>query len=164
MIFSSIWYFRTPQPINWSAQMVFARETAEYKYYNYKKEKKDDELKYWAPIALKGNAPAQLHVAEILYQKAAEDSTYYAHAVPFLIGAANKGLPLAQNALGVALRNGLGVQQDRVEAWKWFMLSARQGIELAKKNMQSMGREMTASDLQKAKLQADLWIKASAGK
>lgn len=156
IIMAIIWLVTTPQPAHFMAKVNFAKETIQFRYYD--RRKTSDDLRYWIPIAKEGNGPAQILVAQRLYVLGQNNKVYYNHAVPFLTSAAEKGLPVAQNALGVAYRNGLGVEQNKVEAWKWFMLSARQGIELAKTNMASLGKQMSATDLEKAQNLVDAWL------
>lgn len=155
LIFSILWYARTPQPHHLRAQYHFAKETLQFEYYDYKKT--SDDLKYWLPIAKEGNGPAQLYVSHMMYRYGEKNPAYYASALPYLTMAANKGLPLAQNALGVAYLNGLGVQADKLEAYKWFVLAANEGIELALRNKEALARRMTATEISRAKLSADQW-------
>lgn len=51
----------------------------------------------------------------------------YQRAVAILLPLAQQGDPDAQYALGYALYEGLGVPQDRMQAYFWIQESARQG-------------------------------------
>ena len=51
----------------------------------------------------------------------------YETAVAYLLPLAQQGDPDAQYALGYALYEGLGVPQDRMQAYFWIQESARQG-------------------------------------
>jgi TPR repeat protein len=62
--------------------------------------------------------------------------------------AADQGLALAQNALGVMLNTGDGVAQDYVEAEKYYRLAAVQGDAAALCNLGGMYSSGTAPDLQ----------------
>ena len=42
---------------------------------------------------------------------------------------------MAQHNLGVCYDKGLGVAKDQVEAYKWLLLAARQGVEAPKEHM-----------------------------
>jgi len=73
-------------------------------------------------------------------QKSAYGSYYYgrlmvehdpAKATPFLKIAAEQGLPQAQYFYARALKDGLGVAQDKLNAYVWFVIAADAGYEAA---------------------------------
>jgi TPR repeat protein len=61
--------------------------------------------------------------------------------------AAAQNNPKAQRNLGVCYANGEGVMKDYVEAYKWWLLAARQGHEDAKKDMTMLESAMTPEQI-----------------
>jgi TPR repeat protein len=45
----------------------------------------------------------------------------------------------AQNNIALMYQNGWGVEANRVEAIAWWLKSAQQGNEVAKKNLRDLG-------------------------
>jgi enhanced entry protein LpnE len=153
------WYINTPQPINMNDRVNYARDMAIYDYYLLRQPKSSDTLAYFLPLAQKGNVAAETRVAELYFFVGQNDPQAYKLAASYLVKAANQGIPNAQNALGVAYRNGLGVAQvDKIEAWKWFNLSAKQGVVLAKKNLADLTPELDQAELDQAQIHVDEWL------
>lgn len=63
------------------------------------------------------------------------ESEDYAEAVKWYRKAAEQGLAVAQNDLGVCYENGEGVPQDYAEAVKWYRKAAEQGNVEAQSNL-----------------------------
>ena len=63
------------------------------------------------------------------------------------IGKANNGDPDAQNEIGKCYLDGNGVNKDSEKAFMWFMKAAKQGYELAKKNLDRILEEEKNSRL-----------------
>lgn len=63
----------------------------------------------------------------------------------------------AMLAIGRAYRQGLGVLQNFVEAYKWFNLAASRGISEAIKERDEMATEMTVSERSEARTLARQW-------
>lgn len=62
---------------------------------------------------------------------------------------AEKGLPAAQNRLGLMYDLGLGVEQDFSEAFKWYRKAAEQGLPMAQRNLANLyysGRGVTRNN------------------
>lgn len=146
-VLSAYWYFTTPQPARFDMQMAYLRDTVEFKYRNFSRPGHIDELNFWRPIARENNMVAQLRVAELLYARAEKYPSSYEEAFLYLDIVANKGIPMAQNALAVSYCHGLGVAQNRIECFKWFSLAASRGYALAQKNMIDMSRELTTEEM-----------------
>ncbi len=70
---------------------------------------------------------------------------------------ADGGQAAAQNNLGTMLRNGHGLAADKVEALKWFILSAKAGNKLAEKNRDSLSVELAAEQRGEAERRAGAW-------
>ena len=71
--------------------------------------------------------------------------------------AADAGDGRAMLAVGRAYRQGLGVLQDFVEAYKWFNLAASRGMIEAVKERDEMAAEMTESEQSEARDLAKQW-------
>ena len=56
----------------------------------------------------------------------------------------------AQSNLGFMYDNGLGVLQDYVRSHMWYNIAASNGEETATKNRDSVAKEMTPAEIQKA--------------
>eukprot|EP00729_Bicosta_minor_P013106 gene13106-biopygen14215 len=68
--------------------------------------------------------------------------------------------PVAQNSLGFAYRNGKGVEQDHVEAAKWYRKSAEAGDAMAQCNLGNMHR--SGEGVEKDHVEAVKWFRQSA--
>lgn len=68
--------------------------------------------------------------------------------------AAEQGLGIAQYDLGLAYARGDGVGRDPVAAWSWLDRAARAGVAAAGPARDELGRNMTASDLARARADA----------
>jgi TPR repeat protein len=55
-------------------------------------------------------------------------------------------------------RDGLGREQDDVEAYKWFTLSATQGHEDAVRERETLTSEMDAAQITEAQRLAREWL------
>lgn len=72
-------------------------------------------------------------------------------------GIADTGQASAQNNLGHMLRHGHGLTTDKVEALKWFILSAKTGNKLAEKNRDSLSAELAEDERSEAQQRAAAW-------
>ncbi len=59
----------------------------------------------------------------------------YKQAVSWYQKAAEQGLTIAQNNLGVMYANGTGVAQDNKQAVSWYQKAAEQGLTIAQNNL-----------------------------
>jgi hypothetical protein len=71
--------------------------------------------------------------------------------------AAEQGHVEAQGMMGVMYYKGQGVPQDYVSAHMWFNLSGFQGMIVAIKGRNIVEKEMTPSQIEKAKELARNW-------
>jgi TPR repeat protein len=62
----------------------------------------------------------------------------YTEAVKWYRQAAEQGVAVAQNNLGVMYQRSYGVQQDYAEAVKWYRQAAEQGYAMAQSNLAFM--------------------------
>ncbi len=80
-------------------------------------------LASWQKAAENGDGHAALWVGLIYEKNQVPDSTPE-KSVPWLIKAADKGVPMAYSLLAFKYRDGQGVKQDATEAVKWFEKAA----------------------------------------
>jgi uncharacterized protein len=106
-------------------------------------------VKWYTLAAEQGNADAQYNLGQ-MYRKGEgvpqDDKT----AVKWYTLAAEKGDADAQYNLGVMYVNGNGVIQDNAYAHMWWNIAASNGDKDAGKNRQTVAKEMTPSQLEKA--------------
>jgi TPR repeat protein len=161
VVMAARWYMTTPQPIGLAAQGVYLRDTVVFEIKRHRDPLPQDPLRqidYWRPLAEKQNSLAQLQIAQLLFSQAVRNRDLYAQAAGYLRPAAERSVPLAQNALGVMYRDGLGMKQDRAEAYKWFTLSAERGLTLAEENRLALAHQMTPADVLRAQQLALTWL------
>lgn len=77
------------------------------------------EFRRWLPLALRGDADAQLNLARV-YARGARRTQDLAEAAHWYRKAAEQGDARAQHALGALYHKGRGVTQDYVQAYVWF--------------------------------------------
>ena len=68
-------------------------------------------------------------------------------AVKWFRKAAEQNFAKAQYNLSVCYAAGAGVAKDNCEAYKWRLLAAGQGDEVAKKNMTALERKLTPEQI-----------------
>ena len=71
---------------------------------------------------------------------------------------AETGQASALYDLGLLYSTGQGVQQDYVQAHKWFNLAAICGVRRAQIDRSEVAREMDHSDIAEAQRQAREWL------
>jgi len=81
----------------------------------------------------------------------------YAAAARLVRPLAQQGDANAQYILGVFYDNGLGVPQDRVEAYMWLSLAASQGRENAASIRDLAARLMSGAQIEEAQRLAREW-------
>jgi TPR repeat protein len=120
-------------------------------------------LKYWLPHAQQGNSSYQFNIGLLYdnlkdydnaikwYTKAALQKHTgacnnlgliylyikkdYIFAFNLFTIAANNGNQDSQVSLGYMYDNGLGINMNKIEAYKWWMIAAKEGNSLAQKNL-----------------------------
>ncbi|MEL7252757.1 MAG: hypothetical protein AAGL23_01180 [Pseudomonadota bacterium] len=106
----------------------------------------DEDARAWLiDQANDGLRPAQAAYGALLVEEGNA-----AEAAPFLLKAAEKGAPQAQQALGVLYTKGDGVDLDYVQAYKWLNLAAASGVEEAAETRNLISSLMTAEQLTEA--------------
>lgn len=96
------------------------------------------------------------HDTTRLVQEASRYSQFYEYEEAYkrLIIAAERGYPIAQAQIGFYFQEGLAVEQDPVEAVKWYTLS---GNETAINYAKMLGESMTAEQLAEADQRTKAW-------
>ena len=113
----------------------------------------------WWPLAIQGNADAQLYLG-VMYQNGSGSPQDFAEAAKWYRLAADQGNAKAQFNLGFMYDNGYGVPQDYVQAHMWWNLAASQGNEAARDNRDIAANKMTPSQIEEAQRLAREWIAA----
>jgi hypothetical protein len=72
---------------------------------------------------------------------------------------AYQGDAYAQGQLGLAYREGRGVSQDKIEAYKWFSLAMKAGELTAKQYLESLILEFTTQQVQEGERRAQSFVK-----
>jgi TPR repeat protein len=111
---------------------------------------------YFRRAADAGEMNAQFNLAVIYYEgKLAQQS--YDKALMLYKRSADQGNAKAQHNLGLMLANGIGTSQDRIEAYKWFMLAGSDDAVAATTEMQAIAPRMTQTEIAQAQERAELW-------
>ncbi len=82
-------------------------------------------------------------------------------AFKWFLKGAEYGDPWAQLATGLMLAEGIGVETNKIEAMKWFVLSANQDLASGENARKVRAFDYTRDQLEKAQQLADSWKKIS---
>jgi uncharacterized protein len=117
-----------------------------------------DEARHWYAAAANQDQPrAQLHLARI-YAQGAKCSL----AVRWYKEAAAGGEPQAMYELGkLYLQKKCG--EERVQAFQWFSIGARFGLQESKIEAGKLGTDLSPAQKKKAELLVDRWIASHSG-
>jgi TPR repeat protein len=85
-----------------------------------------------------------------------------AEAARWYAAAAEKGLPIAQNNLGIRYYNGAGVPENLILAYMWFDIAAVNGNSDALRNRNIVTQQLTRAEIAEAAAMADEWIETHA--
>ena len=80
------------------------------------------------------------------YRKAAEQNDAHS-TVKWYRKAAEQNFAMAQTKLGICYVVGQGVAKDYVESYKWWLLAAAQGDEVAQKELTPLEKKMTREQI-----------------
>lgn len=75
----------------------------------------------------------------------------YGNAAPWIRKAAAQGLPQAQQELGNLFRNGLGVPENKVQAYIWLLLSFEAGNQQVAPDLQALEADLGSNQVERAK-------------
>ena len=112
--------------------------------------------KWCAKAAAQGQVKAQFSLGT-LYFNGEGGSKDYQQALRWFQLAANQGAALAQTKLGIMYDDGEGVPKNKVQAYMWFSLAAKNGDRPASMLCDSLEKEMTPAQIDKAKKLASEW-------
>jgi localization factor PodJL len=107
-----------------------------------------ERAKIWYQRAAEGGNVKSMHNLAVLTAGGARPN--YAAALPWFLKAAEHGLPDSQYNLGVLVENGLGIEADRVEAYKWYALAAKSGDGEAIERRDALISTLSAEELTSA--------------
>lgn len=161
LVIGGKWYVSTPQPARLDAKIDYAMDTAMFELDNRQQNfaNPTEELAHWRPLARAGNIAAQLRAAELLFGEGQRNPKAYIEAVAYARIAADKGIPAAQNVMGVAALQGLGdVPKSNIDAYKWFDLASDRGLERAHDNVLRLATDMTTDQVLDAEHKSDTWF------
>jgi len=107
-------------------------------------------VKWYKLSAEQGDASAQYNLG-VMYDEGEGVPQDYKTAVKWYTLAAEQGDASAQNSLGVMYVKGEGVVQDNVYAHMWWNIATSQGDKDATINRDTVAKDMTPSQIKKAK-------------
>jgi TPR repeat protein len=122
-------------------------------------------LAWYRKAAEQGHTNAQYLVGRI-YLEGRKDTANSPHSIPpdkseavlWLWRAANQGHTEAQVALAGCFRDGTGVNQDMVEAFKWFALAARHTNAPAQACVQELTLKLRSEEVAAGQSRADEFV------
>jgi len=118
---------------------------------------KTEAVRWYQLAAKQGDAFSQFYLGN-KYREGAGVPKNEKEAVRWWYSAAAQGFAPAQNSLGQALATGgKGVPQDKIQAYLWLTLSARQGDQEAEQQRAALSKQLTPAQLTKAKRLIKEW-------
>jgi TPR repeat protein len=116
------------------------------------------------PAAAKGDGRAQFYLGRMHAAGLGGLKKDKKKATAFYRQAAENDIAPAQHDYGAALALGDGVEQNMVEALKWFLLASRSGVVEARAYGDRIARFMTRQEQRAARRAARKWREARAEK
>ncbi len=110
------------------------------------------------PMAERKDVRAQFMLGAEVYGFAQSPLYDLGKAIPLLRDAAERGFPRAMAVYAGALAEGAGVQQDKVEAYKYMALASRLKVPDTEVMLARLSSEMTDEELDRAKKAADAFV------
>jgi TPR repeat protein len=110
---------------------------------------REEAVIWYRKAALKGYAPAQRALGDRYFSGLGTPQNL-AESAKWTLRAANQGYVGAQRALGSMYYAGAGVPRDNLQAYLWFNLAAAQGDSFASSFLDTLGRNMTPSQIAEA--------------
>jgi TPR repeat protein len=87
-----------------------------------------------------------------------QDFQNYKEAFKSYRMAAEEGIAVAQTNLGLMYDNGLGVEQDYVQAHKWYNIAGTNGDETGRKSKDDVEKQMNPDQIKEAQKLAREWM------
>jgi TPR repeat protein len=115
----------------------------------------ETSLKWYKRAAEKGSAAAASHLSNYYYMEKKD----YKEGKKWIEKAAQASDRLALMWLGSMYRNGLGVQEDKVEAFKWYILFNKVGPPDPAGRPEAFVKELSAQQISEANDRANEWMK-----
>lgn len=120
-----------------------------------------EAVRWFGLAAGKGDPAAQFNLGLMYYEREAAPpegvrtrEDLYAAAAGKFRAAAEQGHAEAQLYLGYMVAEGLGVDRDPVEGYKWYQLAAWQRDDLAAAALDALGATLSAAQLENARAEA----------
>jgi TPR repeat protein len=151
---------------------VVRPETTQALTWYKKAAEQDDPLAEWLVgrmIYLGTAAPRDLNEASAWFEKSAShgdpfaeyllgkihlERGQYAEAAASFGKAAEQGLPQAQQQVGLLLKQGLGVAEDKFQAYVWLLLSSGAGNHEITADLQALEADLGSNAVERAKIKA----------
>ncbi len=92
--------------------------------------------------------------AQYLLALAKQERNDYSAAAEWFRKAAERGLPQAQKQLGLLLKQGRGVAENKTEAYIWLLLSFEAGDRTIADDLKQLEAELGSNQVEQAKTQA----------
>ena len=87
-----------------------------------------------------------------------QDYRDYKEAVKWYRMKAEEGIAVAQTNLELMYDNGLGVEQDYVQAHKWYNIAGTNGDETGRKSKDDVEKQMNPDQIAEAQRLAKEWM------
>jgi uncharacterized protein len=102
---------------------------------------------WYAKAAAKGVAEAQFQLAVRYYEAGKQAKKNYETAFSWFYKAALQGMPQAQYNVALMYQLGRGVPTNRVEAYKWYIISAAQGYTKSLAARENLAGDLSRKDV-----------------
>jgi TPR repeat protein len=125
-----------------------------------------DAVKWYRKAANRGDAKAEFNLGMMYWWGMGSVPKDYAEAAKWFRKSADQGDATAQTSLGVMYEHGVGVTQDYVQAYMWFILAKAAGNKSSAISLDEIAAKMPPGKIAEAKRLADAWrqIPAAAAK
>src|SRR5215210_6081007 len=110
--------------------------------------------KWYAKAAAAGIAEAQFQLAVRYYEHAKQSKENYVKAFSWFYKAALQGMAEAQYNVALMYQLGRGVPTNRVEAYKWYIISAAQGYTKSIAARENLAGDLPPQDITEAERRA----------
>jgi localization factor PodJL len=109
---------------------------------------------WYERAAGQGNIKAMHNLAVLIASRGNAD---YKTAAGWFTTAAEHGLGDSQFNLAILFENGMGVEKNPIEAYKWLVLAAKSGDKDASARRDAMKAKLTPAQIEQAQNEVDTW-------